>query len=53
MTPNRKDTNDRKNVNDRKETKETVKKAVADVAKAFVIGVIAAAVLSVILFANS
>ena len=40
MTPNRKD------------TKETVKKVIADVGKAFVIGMIAAAVLSVILFAG-
>ncbi len=40
MTPNRKD------------TKETVKKVIADVGKAFVIGMIAAAVLSVILFAS-
>ena len=52
MTQNRKDTketNDRKN---RKDTKETVKKAAADVAKAFVVGVIAAAVLAVVLFAG-
>lgn len=40
MTPNRKD------------TKETVKKVIADVGKAFVIGMIAAAVLSIILFAG-
>lgn len=52
MTQNRKDTketNDRKNT---KDTKETVKKAAADVAKAFVVGVIAAAVLAVVLFAG-
>lgn len=52
MTPNRKD---RKETNDRKGTrdiKETVKKAVADVLKAFVVGVVAAAVLSILLFAG-
>jgi high-affinity Fe2+/Pb2+ permease len=52
MTPNRKDRKDTKETNDRKDTKETVKKAVADVAKAFVVGVIAAAVLAVVLFAG-
>lgn len=36
----------------RKDTKETVKKVVADVGKAFVVGVIAAAVASVVLFAG-
>ena len=36
----------------RKDTKETVKKVIADVLKAFVVGVIAAAVLSVVLFAG-
>ncbi len=41
MTPNKKDT---------KNTKETIKKAVTDAGKAFVVGVIAAAVLSVVLF---
>lgn len=52
MTPNRKDRKDTKETNDRKDTKETVKKVIADVGKAFVIGMIAAAVLSVILFAG-
>lgn len=36
----------------RKDTKETVKKVVADVGKAFVVGVIAATVASVVLFAG-
>lgn len=36
----------------RKDTKETVKKVAADVGKAFVVGVIAAAVASVVLFAG-
>ncbi len=49
MTPNR---NDRKDANNTKNIKETVKKAAADVGKAFVVGTIAAVALSVILFAG-